>query len=155
MMKYLLSMPKSQYERINNYFAEPSAGGKAAFLLTNVDQNQNQCQIDVSEFFAADDLKTESQIAGFSIQSPLMMDAIDRAMETCKSFLFLYSDPAPGEDGADPMRTTTNQIVFRIAYHYLPSGLHACMAYKDSKFYGAAWLKDDKPQPLQIQIKAS
>lgn len=154
-MKYLLSMPQSQYERINNYFAEPSSLGKTAFLLTNVNQNHTVCRLDVSEFFAADDMKTESQVAGFSIQSPVLMDTIDRAMETCKSFLFLYADPARGEDGIDPIQSTTNHIVFRIAYHYLPSGLHACLAYKDAKFTGAAWLKNDKPQPMQIKIKAS
>lgn len=153
-MKYLLCMPKNQYDQICNYFAEPSPQGKAAFLLTNVIQNRKLCRLDVSELFATDELRTEAQISGFSIQSPLMMDAIDHAMETCKSFLFLYSDPAREKD-ADTIQSTTNQIVLRIAYHYLPTGLHVCLAYKGSKLTGTAWLKDASHQPMQILIKAS
>lgn len=154
-MKYLLSVPKAHYEQIQRCFSNTSPSGKAAFLLTDVDQSASVCRIDVTEFFAADDLRTDAQTAGFSIQSPLMMDAIDRAMEQGKSFLYLYSDPAQAEDGLGPADRTNNQIVIRIAYHYLPSGLHACMAMKDAKLCGTAWLKGATPQPVQIKIKAS
>lgn len=154
-MKYLLSVPKAQYERIQRCFSDPSPSGKAAFLLTDVNQGKSTCLINVTEFFAADDLRTDAQTAGFSIQSPLMMDAIDRAMETGKSFLYLYSDPGSSNASADPAYQTNKQIVIRIAYHYLPSGLHACMAFRDAKLSETAWLKGATPQQVQIHIKAS
>lgn len=154
-MNYMLSMPQSQYEKINNYFAEPSRGGKAAFFLTNINQDTKQCQIDITDFIAAEEWGSGAQTTGFGIQSPALMDAIDKAMETCKSFLFLYSDPELGDDSFNPTKKTSNQIVFRIAYHYLPFGLHACMAYSNSGLRGSAWLKDSTLRPMEIMIQPS
>lgn len=154
-MNYLLSMPKNQYERINRYFKESAAGEKAAFLLTKVDEDGKQCTINITDFVAVEDPEKEARPIGFGIQSPALMEAIDRAMESCKSFLFLYSDRDAGEGAFNPMKRASNQIVFRIAYHYLPFGLHACIAYSDSGLKGSAWLKDSTLRPMQIQIQAS
>jgi hypothetical protein len=154
-MQYMLSMPQSQFEKINLYFAEPTHGRKAAFFLTNINQDNKQCQIDITDFIAAEEWGSGAQVSGFGIQSPSLMDAIDKAMETSKSFLFLYSDNDLDDGGFNPTKKTTNQIVFRIAYHYLPFGLHACLAYSNSGLHGSAWLKDSTLRPMEIKILPS
>jgi hypothetical protein len=152
-MVYTLSVAKTHYELIHDYFAEPDMGKRVAFLLTQIDSASNSCQINTTDFIAIDEHGSSRLAASvFGIQPPILMETIDKAMESCKSLLFLYSEPGVHDDGFNPAQSSSNRIVFRIAYHFLPFGQHACLAYDNSRLYGRAWLNDSTTEPMNIRI---
>jgi hypothetical protein len=151
-MKYQLSILKNQYDQINRYFSATD-DSKAAFLLSQTICGAKFCQINITDFIAADDIGRELTAGtGFAFASPALMDTIDMAMESCKSILLLYSDSTLPNETFQPAKSKGACKVFQIAYHYLPTGQHACLAFSQHKLYGCAWLPDATTAPMQIEV---
>lgn len=153
-MDYLLSMKSSYYAQISNYFKEPCPNRKTAFLLSRISSGESSHEIDVTDFIGGCTTNSVLQAAnGLWFESPTLMNAIDMAMESCKSILYLYAEPDPPEGGGiNAFDSLYTRVLFRTAYHYLPFGLHTCLGFNRNKLHGSAWLADLSAEPMQIQI---
>lgn len=152
-MDHLLSIPREQYDDINRYFAAEPPAGKAAFLLSRMTGDGQDSAMEITDFISISEPVYELKAAnGFGFQSPVLMDTIDMAMASCKNILLLYSLPELGDDSYDPLEDISNRVLFRIAYHYLPTGRHACLVYNKSRLFGRVWLRDSTTEPMKILI---
>lgn len=149
-MEYALTVPRGIYDQINRYYKEAEPGKPLALLLTHIGVEGQSCRFDITDFVSLNEPITGNS-AGF-LQSPALMDAIDRAMESGMGILHLYSYPDAQAQSFDPVDNINNRILFRIAYHYLPSGPHACAAFNGASLIGKVWLRNLSTAPMTINI---
>lgn len=145
-MTYTLSVPESCLDRINN-LRRNNGAGRTALLLSSIADDGANCAMDVTDF-----IELESQGGSALLRSPAIMEAIDRAMEHCSAILLLHPEPCTDDSCFDPGTDMANRILFRIAYHYLPSGPHACIACGSRGLLGMVWLKDSTTVPMDIRV---
>lgn len=150
-MHYVLFIPMRHYETICSYFKGSAGSRKAAFMMTHITKSNFICELEVTDFVSVE--REESlAVNGLASHSHALMDVIDTAMETCKSILFAYSLPEAQDGAFNPAADMENRILFRVAYHYLPFGLHVCLAHTGAGLCGKVWFRNARTEPLSIQV---
>lgn len=149
-MKYVLELSRENIGLLRQYFNLRPFVMQAAFLMTDVVHKPGYCKLELHDFksLASEDYEWRTS-GGLSFHAAAYMDALRQASDTDKSMIYMHSH---GKRSPSCVHTDETMI-FRIAYAYIPFGIHASLYYNNDEIRGKIWLPGLKTAPLNIIIK--
>lgn len=147
-MKYILELTRENVEQLMRYFDLRPFVMQAAFLLTDVAHRPGYCRLALHEFRGLGDADYEWNAAdGLSLRAAAYLNALRIACGMGKSMIYMHS-----QSGKMCARHD-EKMMFRIAYAYIPFGIHASLYLLNGRIRGRIWLPGLKTAPLRIIVK--